>query len=147
MNSDFVVGARKPRIYVDGVFDLLHLGHMRLFEQIKKKFPDCHLIAGVCNDQETELYKRTTVMSNEERCETIRHIRWIDQIIPNSPWIITEEFMNEHSIDLVCHDPKPTSEFDEYSIPKKLGKFYETYRTPGISTTDIIKRITLSKTI
>jgi len=129
------------RVYVDGVFDVLHFGHMRLFEQIKKKFPYCHLIVGVCNDQETELYKRTTIMSNEERSESIRHIKWVDQIIPNSPWIITEEFMNEHQIDIVCHDVKPTSEFDEYAIPKKLGKFYETYRTPGISTTDIIKRI------
>jgi choline-phosphate cytidylyltransferase len=73
------------RVYVDGVFDVLHYGHMKLFEQIKNKFPDCHLIAGVCNDQETELYKRTTVMSNEERCETIRHIKWVDQIIPKSP--------------------------------------------------------------
>jgi glycerol-3-phosphate cytidylyltransferase-like family protein len=43
--------------------------------------------------------------------------------------------MNEHQIDLVCHDPIPTSDFDEYKISKILGKFYETRRTPGISTT------------
>lgn len=128
-------------IYVDGVFDLLHYGHMRLFEQIKNKFPDHNLIIGVCNDNETQRYKRTTIMSNEERCEAIRHIKYVDKIIPNSPWIITEEFMNENQIDLVCHDKTSTSDFDEYKIPKQMGKFYETYRTPKISTTDIINRI------
>ena len=129
------------RIYVDGVFDIVHYGHMRLFEQIKQQFPNCHLIAGVCNDLETKLYKRECIMSNQERCETLRHIKWVDQIISSSPWIITEQFMDHYSIDLVCHDPKPTSDFDEYSVPKKLGKYYETYRTEGISTSDIIKRI------
>jgi choline-phosphate cytidylyltransferase len=142
MSSISVLHETPSRIYVDGVFDIVHYGHMRLFEQIKQQFPKCHLIAGVCNDQDTKLYKRTTIMSNAERCETLRHIKWVDQIIPNSPWIITEEFMATHLIDLVCHDPKPTSDFDEYAVPKKLGKFYETYRTQGISTTDIIQRVT-----
>jgi cytidyltransferase-like protein len=45
---------RVYRVYCDGVFDLFHLAHMRMFEQAKKALgPEAkvHLIAGVCSDE------------------------------------------------------------------------------------------------
>lgn len=33
--------------------------------------------------------------------------RWVDEVIPGAPWVITEEFLNEHNIDFVAHDALP----------------------------------------
>ncbi len=33
--------------------------------------------------------------------------RWVDEVVPNAPWVITEEFLDEHNIDFVAHDALP----------------------------------------
>lgn len=84
-----------------GVYDLLHLGHMRQLEQAKKMFKYVHLMAGVASDEETHRLKGQTVQSLEERAETLRHIKWVDEVIAPCPWIITPEFVEKHRIDYV----------------------------------------------
>lgn len=139
----------KLRIYADGVFDLFHYGHAKLFEQIKLAYPDSYLIVGLCSDEDILKHKGITVFNENERYETLRHCKWVDEIIRNAPWIPTEDFMNKYNIDFIAHDGAPyivNGKDDAYSVPKKLGKFIETTRTEGISTTDIINRI-LNKSI
>lgn len=167
---------QRLRIYSDGIFDLFHFGHARLFEQIKRKQPGCYLIVGgfafllpslatalaifnislfphpsllllsraVCGDADTHKFKGKTVMTEEERYESIRHCRWVDEVVPNAPWVINQEFLDQHQIDLVAHDDIPyvsAGSEDVYGFVKKQGKFMATERTGGISTSDIITRI------
>ncbi|KAJ5420149.1 hypothetical protein PENPOL_c010G00149 [Penicillium polonicum] len=135
---------RSVRVYADGVFDLFHLGHMRQLEQAKKAFPDTYLIVGVTGDEETHLRKGLTVLSGAERAETIRHCKWVDEVIPCCPWIVTPEFLSEHEIDYVAHDDLPyeAAEGDDiYGPIKEQGKFLVTQRTEGVSTTGIITRV------
>ncbi|KAJ6131073.1 hypothetical protein N7523_001533 [Penicillium sp. IBT 18751x] len=135
---------RAVRVYADGVFDLFHLGHMRQLEQAKKAFDDVYLIVGVTGDEETHMRKGLTVLSGAERAETIRHCKWVDEVIPNCPWVVTPEFLSEHQIDYVAHDDLPyqAAEGDDIYEPiKAQGKFLVTQRTEGVSTTGIITRI------
>ncbi|KAI1140346.1 choline-phosphate cytidylyltransferase [Hypoxylon sp. FL0543] len=135
---------RTIRVYADGVFDLFHLGHMRQLEQAKKAFDDVYLIVGVTGDEETHKRKGLTVLSGKERAETLRHCKWVDEVIENCPWIVTPEFLEKHQIDYVAHDDIPygAAEGDDIYAPiKKAGKFLVTQRTEGVSTTGIITKI------
>ncbi|XP_039121254.1 choline-phosphate cytidylyltransferase 2-like isoform X2 [Dioscorea cayenensis subsp. rotundata] len=137
---------RPVRVYADGIYDLFHFGHARALEQAKKLFPNTYLLVGCCNDEITHMYKGKTVMTESERYESLRHCKWVDEVIPDAPWVITQEFINKHKIDYVAHDALPYADTsgagnDVYEFVKAIGKFKETKRTDGISTSDIIMRI------
>ncbi|KAJ4155698.1 hypothetical protein LMH87_000932 [Akanthomyces muscarius] len=135
---------RPVRVYADGVFDLFHLGHMRQLEQAKNAFPNTTLVCGVTGDVETHNRKGLTVMSAKERAESLRHCKWVDEVIEDCPWIVTREFLEEHRLDYVAHDDLPygADEGDDIYQPiKEAGKFLVTQRTEGVSTTGLITRI------
>lgn len=137
---------RPVRVYADGVFDLFHLGHMRQLEQAKKCLPgrDVQLIVGVASDADTHKYKGITVLTHEQRYETLKHCKWVDEVIPNAPWAVTQEFLDDHHIDYVAHDDIPYNSAgseDVYKYVKEQGRFLVTQRTEGISTSDIITKI------
>ncbi|KAK4564475.1 hypothetical protein RGQ29_006512 [Quercus rubra] len=137
---------RPVRVYADGIYDLFHFGHARALEQAKKLFPNTYLLVGCCNDELTHKYKGKTVMNEKERYESLRHCRWVDEVIPDAPWVLTQEFIDKHRIDYVAHDSLPYADAsgagnDVYEFVKSIGKFKETKRTDGISTSDIIMRI------
>ncbi|EPS44904.1 hypothetical protein H072_1093 [Dactylellina haptotyla CBS 200.50] len=135
---------RAVRVYADGVFDLFHLGHMRQLEQAKKAFPNTYLFVGIPNDIETHKRKGLTVLTDKERAETLRHCKWVDEVIEDAPWIVTPDFLEKHTIDYVAHDDEPyagTDTDDIYKPCKEAGKFLVTQRTEGISTTYIITKI------
>ncbi|PNT54815.1 hypothetical protein POPTR_001G159400v4 [Populus trichocarpa] len=137
---------RPVRVYADGIYDLFHFGHARSLEQAKKLFPNTYLVVGCCNDEMTHRYKGKTVMTDQERYESLRHCRWVDEVIPDAPWVITQEFLDKHRIDYVAHDSLPYADAsgagkDVYEFVKSVGRFKETKRTDGISTSDIIMRI------
>ncbi|KAK7290006.1 hypothetical protein RIF29_04102 [Crotalaria pallida] len=134
------------RVYSDGIYDLFHFGHARSLEQAKKLFPNTYLLVGCCNDEVTHKFKGKTVLNEKERYESLRHCRWVDEVIPDAPWVVTQEFLDKHRIDYVAHDSLPYADAtgagkDVYEFVKSVGKFKETKRTEGISTSDIIMRI------
>lgn len=54
------IKAGKVRVYCDGVFDLFHLGHARIFEQVKNMFPasvEVIVVGAVCSDEDVLKYK------------------------------------------------------------------------------------------
>ncbi|KAF4314050.1 Cytidylyltransferase [Botryosphaeria dothidea] len=135
---------RAVRVYADGVFDLFHLGHMRQLQQAKMAFPNTHLLVGVTGDKETHKRKGLTVMSARERADSVRHCKWVDEVIEDCPWVVTPDFLEKHQIDYVAHDDIPygADEGDDIYAPiKKEGKFLVTQRTEGLSTTGIITKI------
>ncbi|KAK3626927.1 choline-phosphate cytidylyltransferase [Elasticomyces elasticus] len=135
---------RSVRVYADGVFDMFHLGHMRVLQQAKTAFPDTYLIVGVTGEAETHKRKGLTVMSAKERAESLRHCRWVDEVIEDCPWILNMDFLEKNNIDYVAHDDEPygASEGDDIYKPiKERGMFLVTQRTEGVSTTGIITKI------
>ncbi|KAG9200460.1 hypothetical protein B5807_03664 [Epicoccum nigrum] len=142
---------RPIRVYADGVFDLFHIGHMRALQQAKTAFahlapnnPRVELVVGVTGDTETHKRKGLTVLSARERAESVRHCKWVDEVVPDCPWIVTTDFLEKHKIDYVAHDDEPygADEGDDiYGPIKERGMFLVTQRTEGLSTTGIITKI------
>ena len=52
-------------VYVCGVYDLCHIGHMRSFENALKL--GTRLYVGVSNDEDCTEYKRRPIMTHQER--------------------------------------------------------------------------------
>lgn len=132
------------RIYTDGVFDCFHFGHARLLEQVKKAFKHVYLVVGVTSDVDTIREKGKILMTEKERAASISHCKWADEIVHDSPWILSFEFMDKYNIHYVAHDPIPykCGDVDDvYGIFKDAGRFLPTTRTDGISTTDLIVRV------
>lgn len=46
-------------------------------------------------------------MTDEERYESLRHCKWVDEVVKDAPWTITADFLVKHKIDYVCHDAIP----------------------------------------
>lgn len=84
---------------------MFHAGHARQFLQAKNIFPDIYLIVGACNDQLASGLKGRTVLKEQERYESLRHCRYVDEVLTNAPLVITNEFLQEHKIDFVAQDP------------------------------------------
>ena len=70
---------------------------------------------------------------------------WVDEVVRDAPWVVTPAFLDAHAIDYVAHDALPYADAsgatdDVYGVVKRLGRFMETKRTEGVSTSDIILR-------
>ena len=142
---------RVYRVYCDGIFDLAHVGHFNMLKQVKYSLGDPNkvfVLCGVCSDEDTKKFKGKVVMNHQLRVDTMEHCRWVDEVRPDAPWVITKEYMDKYQIDFVAHDALPykdlsgqTEEGDVYLPIKKAGKFLETQRTEGVSTSDLIVSI------
>lgn len=129
-------------VYVDGVFDLTHNGHFKLYKQARELGDT--LYVGVLSDNECENYKRRPILTAEERRDNILNSEYVDKVILNVPNVVTKEFIKEHSIDIVAHAHKMDDDdyYDyQYRDAKEMGIFKRLEYTEGVSTTDIIKRI------
>ena len=88
-------------------------------------------------------------MNHQLRCESVRHCRWVDSVLEDAPWVLSDEYLTRHSIDFVAHDAIPykdtsgsaSNSGDVYAHIKQKGMFLETQRTEGLSTSDIIVSI------
>ncbi|KAK6941224.1 Cytidyltransferase-like domain [Dillenia turbinata] len=137
---------KRIRVYMDGCFDLMHYGHANALRQAKALGDE--LVVGVVSDKEIISNKGPPVLSMEERLVLVSGLKWVDEVIPNAPYEITEQFMNklfnEHKIDYIIHGDDPCllpDGTDAYALAKKVGRYKQIKRTEGVSSTDIVGRI------
>jgi len=132
-------------IYIDGIFDLFHYGHIESFRKCKEFDIDVTLIVGVIGDKVASAYKRQPIYCEKHRYALVNNSKYVDQTIKDPPLIITKEFMEMYKIDLVVHgfineeDQNKQDKFFEY--PKSINKFKTIEYCTEISTSTIIKKL------
>ena len=146
-------------IYVSGVFDLFHYGHIRLLKKceeiaytLKRTTREpIRLLIGVHSDKVCEEYKRKPIMTMNERASSIIEIfELLGQrgvfvaVLLDAPLIETLELYEEKEIVKVLH-AHSKEEDDQYAqfytVAMELGIFQRLEYTGGISTSAIIDRV------
>lgn len=51
----------------------------------------------------THSKKGRTVMSEDERYEALRHCRYVDEVVPDAPWILDDAHLEKHKVGQFCH--------------------------------------------
>ena len=129
------------RVYADPVADLFHYGHMEFLR--KAKALGDYLLVGIYADDVLEAYKRKPILTMEERAASVAACRYVDEVLLNAPLRVDADWIARYDIHLVVHgdDFTPEQFQDYYGVPIGMGIFRTVPYTPGISTSEIIRRI------
>lgn len=102
---------KKGRIVLaSGVFDLLHLGHVRFLEEAKKAGgPNAKLIVIVARDSTVEKKKsRRPIMPENQRCALVASLRVVDEAMLGYEDFDMEKVLDKIKPDIVAvgHDSR-----------------------------------------
>jgi ethanolamine-phosphate cytidylyltransferase len=141
LNQESQTATHQARVYVDMVGDLFHAGHVSLLRDARRHGD--WLIVGVLSDDTTSSYKRRPIMTLDERVAVIQACRYVDEVIPDAPYSLTEDFLEEHAITVVVHgdDLTPEAARTVYGPAVDSGRFIVVERSNDISTTQLIQRV------
>lgn len=53
----------------------------------------------VCNDNLVTKFKAKPFQCEKERYEVVRNCRYVDEVLKDAPWIITQEFLEKHKVN------------------------------------------------
>lgn len=129
------------RVVVNGTFDIIHLGHLKLLEYARS-FPNSYVLVLTDSDRRIkELKGSDRPINNEyERCSMLSAMKYVDRI---------ETFDSDQElIDLIKgFEPDIMVKGSDYQDKPIIGaeyckdiKFYDRFK--HYSTTDTIQRIT-----
>lgn len=135
---------KERRIYVDGVFDLIHWGHLNALRQSSEL--GGKIVVGVVSDEETKKTKGIApIYTAKERATLIRGCRWVDEVIEDTPYDVSLDFLtNVAMCDIVAHGDDiaiGSSGKDCYEEPKRAGKLVHFRRSRGCSTSTTLGRL------
>jgi len=126
---------------VMGVFDLFHIGHLRLLERSSKIFDK--VVAAVHSDEVVMEYKKVKpVIPYEHRVEIVNSCKYVDEVIEAPLRPQTVEFLDKNNLDYLVHgktEPKFLKE--HYSEIINENRLLLLNETEDYHTTDLRKRI------
>ena len=129
------------RVYADMVADLFHYGHVEFLKQARALGD--YLVVGIHADDVAGANKRKPMLTMEERVASAAGCRWVDEVLPNAPWIVDRAWIDQHNIHLVIHgdDYSPEQLQRTHKVPLDMGILRTVPYTKGISTTELIRRV------
>lgn len=131
----------KKIVTTNGVFDILHIGHIRTFEEAKKQ--GNVLIVGLNSDSSVKKIKGVNrpINNEKDRAELLAALEMIDYIII---------FSEDNPINLLeTIKPDVHVKYRDYGkgmieaevVKKYGGKIYLTKKINCLSTTDIVEKL------
>ena len=141
----------KGCVFTNGCFDILHRGHVSMFEFCcKQKTPAQQVVVGVNTDRSIQELKGNNrpILSLEDRVGVLRAVQWIDYIVTfdtKSVFPLIETLRPKIIVKGGNYSKKACAEKDriigEEFVNSYGGKVLVAPLVEGISTTEIIRRI------
>jgi ethanolamine-phosphate cytidylyltransferase len=134
-------------VYIDGSFDLFHVGHVEALTEAKKHGD--FLLVGIHDDFTINKYKGENypIMNLHERVFNVLSCKMVDEVIIGAPWDITKDLIVSMNISLVVEGGRTKIDFtdeklpDPFLIPKQLGVYKKLDIQVKMTTDVIIQRI------
>lgn len=131
------------RIYVDGVFDLLHSGHFNALRQAR--LLGSRLVVGINSDAETREAKGVLpIYTQDERAEIVASCKWVDEVVVGTPYEVSCSLLDALACDFAAHGDDwvvGKGGVDAYAEPRAAGRMKVFLRTEGPSSTSIARRL------
>ena len=131
-------------IYIDGDFDILHIGHIQALKAAKSL--GNFVYVGVHDDDTVRKHKGKNfpILNLNERVFNLLALKYVDEVIIGAPYKITEDMVKSLKIDVVVEGIKKggISIYDDaYEIPKKMGIYKSIELEYDLSNQMLIDRI------
>ncbi|NOU79241.1 glycerol-3-phosphate cytidylyltransferase [Paenibacillus sp. LMG 31459] len=120
------------KVITYGTFDLLHYGHILLFQRARGLGD--HLTVALSTDEFNTIKHKTAYFSYEKRKMMLEAIKYVDEVIPEQCWEQKKMDIVKYNIDVFVMGDDWHGRFDAL---KSLCEVIYLERTPDISTTSI----------
>jgi len=133
----------EKNVYVGMAADILHSGHINLLTEASKYG---RVTVGLLTDEAIESYKRKPIIGYEDRYIVISHLNMVDNVIEQRTHDYTENILKVkpdyvvHGDDWI-HGQSDVRDGVINTLSEIGGELIEIPYTHGISTTDIIHKI------
>lgn len=136
---------RYSNVYVIGVFDLYHRGHVQLLKSCKEIGE--RLIVAVNGDELVSSYKRPPIYNEADRLEIVKSSKYVDDAFIINAYDNKPQ-LKQYNIDAIVHgDDWERSSYlkqivvtEEYLKDNNIDLVLLPY-TQGVSTSELIKKI------
>lgn len=117
---------REQIVLASGVFDLLHLGHVRFLEDAKKAGGEnAKLIVIIARDSTVEKLKdRKPIMSEEERLALVKSLKVVDEAILGYEGLDIGEVVKKIKPDIIALG------WDQKEMEQEVTEFLSNHKMP-----------------
>lgn len=143
-------------VYIDGAFDLFHVGHIETLH--KAKDLGTFLYVGIHDDATVNRHKGKNypIMNLHERVMNVLSCKYVDEVVIGAPWVITRDLITTLNLHIVASGSNTKMDVDveasaaavsggalsdAYEVPKSLGIFREIETTHSLTTEDVVQRL------
>jgi glycerol-3-phosphate cytidylyltransferase len=140
----------KTKAYLGGNFDLVHAGHIRLF-QVAKRIADIVVVSLNTDAFSLQYKKKLPVMPLNERLEIVKACRYVDKVIVNEGGYDSKISIEKENPDFIIHGDDWVGDAfleqlgvtKEWLIARNICVLYVPYQTGDypISSTLIKERV------
>jgi len=139
-------------VYVDGSFDLLHIGHVRILKKARELGD--FVLVGIHDDDTVRALKGDgyPALLLQERLLNLCALKYVDEVLIGAPWKVSDQIIKAFNIQIVLEGSAGSGTVDEtlankvgeddpYEIPKTLGIYKKVSVNCDVTTSGLIKRV------
>jgi FAD synthetase len=117
---------RKKVVLASGVFDLLHLGHVRFLEEAKKAGePNAKLVVVIARDSTVEKTKgKKPIMSEEQRRLLVESLKVVDESVLGHETLDIGEMIEKIKPDIIALG------YDQAEMETQVNRYIDAHKVP-----------------